>query len=176
MLLMMRMMMITHLYNEIERSSVHLTVHLTWGSTPSNLPSVWLKRLSAARTPCPPPGALCWHKDWLAPPPKSYLMDSKKSGQFLSRADFLYCSRKTELGRCLNHTSLRCVDVLHVGYGRRLCPMGQSSGIKWNKCCGNSEATTRPLTSQAATVCTNISRGEASTADILPLGDIMAGG
>ena len=27
--LMMRMMMITHLYNEIERSSVHLTVHLT---------------------------------------------------------------------------------------------------------------------------------------------------
>ena len=39
----------------------------------------------------------------------------------------------------LKDTSLRCVDTL-ASYGRRLCPMGESSCIKWNKCCGNSEA------------------------------------
>ena len=44
-LLMMRinmMMMISYLHDLIERSSVHPTVHLTWVSTPSNLPSLLL--------------------------------------------------------------------------------------------------------------------------------------
>ena len=50
--------------------------------------------------------------------------------------------------------SLRYVDTV-ASYGRRLRAMGESSCIKWNKCCGNSGSAKalvpaiRPLTSQA---------------------------
>ena len=59
--------------------------------------------------------------------------------------------------RWVKDTSLRCVDTV-ASYGRRLCPMGESSCIKWNKCCGKSEAkplvrAIRPLTSEARHCC-----------------------